>query len=340
MPQESVPQETDAYPILPETGARVGRYVNVEHFRDGVCSEVFRANDPTALTKDGKPKLVALKISNPAMMTPPHDTTKESRILNMVKGNHIISLLETFTQPGGSLVLVFPYMPYDLSTLLCHHKWLTPQSRRTVLRDIFSGLAHIHEQGIIHRDIKPSNILLSTPSGPAYLADLGIAWSPHDGASEPADEKILDVGTTCYRPPELLFGHTSYGLKLDMWAAGCVAAQIVCLNEDTLFDAGDLGSELALIRSIFQTIGTPNLEIWPEAENMPDWGKMNFTIYPPKTWEEILPEAGDEGRDLVRRLVQYESRHRLTAEEVSIRHRHLTSRRTDQMQALKHPYVA
>lgn len=205
-------------------------------------------------------------------------------------------------------------MPCTLSTLL-HHNSLTPSSRRTILHDLFSGLAHVHSLGMIHRDIKPANILLSTPAGPAYIADFGIAWSPTDPASESAAEKILDVGTTCYRPPELLFGHQAYGPKLDIWAAGCVAAQIISLNSVTLFDAGDLGSELALIRSIFETLGTPDLEVWPEAAGFQDWGKMNFTRYPGKQWGEILPEADQEMVGLVSRLVVFESGERLSAEE-------------------------
>lgn len=158
--------------------------------------------------------------------------------------------------------MAFPFMPYDLSGLLRRDQ-LKDDSRRSILTDVFSGLAHIHSLGIIHRDIKPSNILLSTLSGPALIADFGIAWSPSEPESEPANEKILDVGTTCYRPPELLFGGQSYGTELDMWAVGCVVAQVLCLGSETLFDAGDLGSELALIKSIFETLGTPNLDVWP-----------------------------------------------------------------------------
>jgi serine/threonine protein kinase len=30
-----------------------------------------------------------------------------------------------------------------------------------------------------------------------------------------------------YRPPELLFGATSYGPAVDMWAAGCVLAELM-----------------------------------------------------------------------------------------------------------------
>ncbi|KAK4548775.1 hypothetical protein LTR36_008548 [Oleoguttula mirabilis] len=302
------------FPNLPSTGAQIGRYIDAQHHSDGLFSEVFRAVDPDATSGDWKPSVVALKITTPSMMTAPHDSRREARILAAVKGSHVIPLLETFQQAGGHLVLVFPFMPYGLDNLLQHNE-LTESSRRTVLRGLFSGLAHIHSLGIIHRDIKPANILLSSPDGPAYIADFGIAWSPTDPASEPANEMILDVGTTCYRPPELLFGHQAYGTKLDMWAAGCVAAQVACLNGKTLFDAGDLGSELALIRSIFETLGTPDLDVWPEAVGFHDWGKMNFTKYSSKAWNELLPGAEAKVVQLVSRLVVYESGQRLSAEQ-------------------------
>lgn len=155
---------------------------------------------------------------------------------------------------------------------------LKAKSARHILEGLFCALAHIHSKGIIHRDIKPANILLGTPVGPAFLADFGIAWSANDPASEPSHQKITDVGTTCYRPPELLFGHKVYGPEIDLWAAGCVVAECVRRGlvdgseklsvkngeaDWTLFDAGELGSELALVNSIFKTLGTPTDETWP-----------------------------------------------------------------------------
>ena len=250
------------FPAVSDTGVHIGRYSNAQHYKDGLLSEVFKAANPGSERGDSEYNIVALKMTTPSLMAPPHDAIREARILAAARGDHIVPLLETFQQAGGRFVLVFPFMRYDLNTLL-HRKQLTEHSRRSISRDVFSGLAHLHSLGIIHRDIKPSNILLSSLAGPAYLADFGIAWSGSDPASEPAHEKILDVGTTCYRPPELLFGNQKYGIPLDMWAAGCVVAQVVSLNGHTLFDAGDLGSELALIKSIFETLGTPDLDIWP-----------------------------------------------------------------------------
>ncbi|KAL8690991.1 MAG: hypothetical protein Q9218_003684, partial [Villophora microphyllina] len=141
---------------------------------------------------------------------------------------HILPLHSTFPLAGGKFTLVFPFLPIDLDTLLHRSdNQFTPKDLKSHLYDLFSALTHIHTLNIIHRDIKPSNILLASPSGPAYLADFGIAWMNGDPNSENPNQKITDVGTTAYRPPELLFGHKAYGPALDMWAAGCVVAEIV-----------------------------------------------------------------------------------------------------------------
>lgn len=256
-----------------------------------------------------------MKVSELTAIQPPHDVRRETRVLRRAASRNVIPLIDAFQLPGNGLVLVFPFMPYDLPALLSRGPGFSAGQRKCCVHDLFSALAHLHSLEIIHRDVKPSNILLRSPNGPAYLADFGIVWDPQDAASEPADHKITDVGTTCYRPPELLFGNSSYGFALDMWAAGCVAAEVVDDSIESLFDAGDLGSELALIRSIFQKLGTPTLETWPEAANLPDWGKMEFDEYPAQSWVALLPKALDLGRDLVSRLVRYESSQRISAAE-------------------------
>lgn len=225
-------------------------------------------------------KSLAIKVTVPSQAHPPHNPKREAHILAAVAHPYIISLLTTHTL-SSQLLLVFPFQPFDLDTVLRQGFPLKAKSARHILEGLFCALAHIHSKGIIHRDIKPANILLGTPLGPAFLADFGIAWSDNDPASEPFDQKITDVGTTCYRPPELLFGHKAYGPEMDMWSAGCVVAECVKRGlvdgsetpnvksgdaDWTLFDAGELGSELALVNSIFNTLGTPTDEKWPVSD--------------------------------------------------------------------------
>lgn len=293
----------------------IGRYAQAVCYRNGLFSSVYRARAPVESDHDAIGRMVALKVTTPSMMVEPHDSQREARILQGLRHDHVIPLLDTFQQSGGRLVLVFPFMPYDLRSLLDKGR-LQPDQAISHIRDMFAALAFLHSAGVIHRDIKPSNVLLKTPSGPAYLADFGIAWSPNDIESEMSNKKFTEVGTTCYRPPELLFGHKSYGCSLDLWAAGCVVAETASLSCDTLFRSGDLGSELALIQSIFKSLGTPNSSTWPESSGFPDWGKMAFQDFPAKPWSDLLPRASPSARDLVSNLVCYESSLRLSAEDV------------------------
>lgn len=317
-------------------GPDFGPYRKATFYKHGRFSSVFKAADKDQVGEmDGPtPNLVALKVTTPSAMTPPHDSEREARILQEARSESVIQLLSTMWQPGGRLVLVFPFVPMDLETLM-QSSSVHQNDVKSIARDLFKGLSHLHSLQIIHRDVKPSNILLRSQTGPAYLADFGIAWSPNDPASEPAQEKITDVGTTSYRPPELLFGYKAYDTSLDLWAAGCTVAEMIRPYHRSIFDAGDLGSELALIRSIFLTLGTPDEESWPvsstkaamanrltndmfpqSVKQFPDWGKMRFVHYPAKPWSTILDGATDAAVEFVRSLVQYEGTRRMTAAEV------------------------
>jgi serine/threonine protein kinase len=259
--------------FVPSPIVTIGKYTHAQHYRDGLFSSVFKAHKPgdlehTPEESSRSPSLVALKVTTPSLMESPHDSVREARILASNEHDHVIPLLDSFRQAGGSFVLVLPFVPYDLADLL-QKGCLNRRQITSTVRDLFSALAYLHSHGIIHRDVKPSNILLSSFDGPSYLADFGIAWSPRDAASEKPNEKITDVGTTSYRAPELLFGNTSYNQSLDLWAAGCVVAETMSKPHKTLFESGDLGSELALIQSIFKTLGTPTTATWPVSVHLP-----------------------------------------------------------------------
>ncbi|GAX82837.1 hypothetical protein CEUSTIGMA_g10263.t1 [Chlamydomonas eustigma] len=78
----------------------------------------------------------------------------------------------------------------------------------------------LYEQ-VIHRDLKPSNIMMSE-DGTVKVIDLGLARQcrPH------VDDLTEYVQTRWYRSPELLLG-LQYGYEVDIWAIGCIAAEMV-----------------------------------------------------------------------------------------------------------------
>lgn len=293
-------------------GERIGPYRSCQYVASGATAEVYRYKDR------------ALKVITETHGIEPHNPIREAKILAQLK-KPCIPLLETFRDHEDRFTLVFPYMPLTLSTLL-ERGPLTKTQVRTIFRDVFHALADIHGQGIIHRDVKPQAILLESPEGPAFLSDFGTAWHPKlSTASEPADAKILDIGTGPYRAPEVLFGDKSYGPPVDMWAAGCMLAECVRNPPKPLFESRAVhedGNQLGLILSIFKTIGTPTRETWPEAATFRTPPFDIYRVFEGQPWEAILSGVDEGWRDMVTSLVRYDSK-RITAEQVRTGTRHL-----------------
>jgi cyclin-dependent kinase len=215
--------------------------------------------------------------------------------------------------------MVFPFMPLTLAKVIGSGIVSTELTRNT-FHDLFSALSYLHEKGMIHRDIKPSNLLLASPTGPAYLSDFGTAWHPTLSiVDEPAAHKVLEVGTTCYRAPETLFGNRSYGTSLDMWEAGTMLVECIRKPPKPLFEsrnASEDGNQLGLILSMFKTLGTPTRDTWPEAVSFTTAPFEWYQSFPGNSWEELLPNLDGEAKGLVAKLVCFESSQRLTALEV------------------------
>ena len=74
----------------------------------------------------------------------------------------------------------------------------------------------------MHRDVKPENLLLSK-NGVIKLCDFGFAR----GIRVDSNFQYTDyVSTRWYRAPELLVGDAAYTSSIDVWAVGCIFAEI------------------------------------------------------------------------------------------------------------------
>ncbi|KAF3934342.1 hypothetical protein ABW20_dc0109351 [Dactylellina cionopaga] len=294
------------------SGISIGKFRNCRQHSIGGASTIFRSRHPATH------ETVALKVTSSWVQ--PHDAYREARLLKRLAGHdtHILTLLETDTL-RGEFILVFPFYPLTLADLMEKGK---PKHLPQIFRQVAKGLSFVHANGVIHRDMKPANILLKSEEGPACLCDFGTAWAHDDHhPDENFDSKVIEIGTTCYRSPETLFGYRAYNTEVDIWAFGCVIAEAE--NRSPLFEAGELGTDLRLVLSIFQSLGTPNLEIWPEAKDFPDFGKMLFNEFTAQPWESILPNVSPNIVDLVQNMVTYSQRQRFSAEQV-LKHPYLT----------------
>ncbi|MFE9402927.1 serine/threonine-protein kinase [Streptomyces sp. NPDC006530] len=106
----------------------------------------------------------------------------------------------------------------DLRSLLGRRSRLPHALVRAVAAGMCSGLAAVHEAGILHRDVKPGNVHL-TRAGRVVLQDFGIAHLL-DATHQTATGVV--VGTPSYMAPEVVRGEAP-GPYTDLYALGvCV----------------------------------------------------------------------------------------------------------------------
>lgn len=115
---------------------------------------------------------------------------------NLLTGNH-------FDASGNIPYLEMDYC--DGGSLVSHVGRMGNDELRHMLRDVCSGLAYLHAEGIVHQDIKPENILLDTKHDRYMLADFGISGKSHSRLSKSAKiASDIVAMTAAYAPPEKL----------------------------------------------------------------------------------------------------------------------------------------
>lgn len=190
-----------------------------------------------------------------------------------------------------------------------------------------SGEKNNSTVGVAHGDVKPGNLLLCGRTGKLKLADFGQAVFVGGGGAErrrvgaTADENDDDphddaapegaLPTRWYRPPEVLYGARRYSARAaDVWAAGCVVAELYGL-QPVLPGRGDLGQLACTVRAL----GTVDLSSWPEAASLPDWDKVSFAPCVGKSLAELVPAMPKDAAALVARMMAVAPRERATARQ-------------------------
>jgi serine/threonine protein kinase len=150
-------------------------------------------------------------------------TLREVKILRLLKEEtFVVHLLEAFRRKG-KLYLVFEYVGCNLLDVLEQHpQGLDMEEVRRMIFTLMLGVRACHANSVIHRDIKPENLLLHTDNS-LRLCDFGFARIYNTSMNDLTDY----VATRWYRSPELLLGTTNYGLASDMWAVGCIMAELI-----------------------------------------------------------------------------------------------------------------
>lgn len=246
----------------------------------------------------------------------PITAMREIKLLQSFDHTNIVGLLEMMVE-HNQVYMALDYMDHDLAGILAHPDLKLEECHRKFLfKQLMEGIHYLHRKRVIHRDIKGSNILLDN-NGVLKIADFGLARTMKFLNTGETPDYTNRVITIWYRPPELLLGATDYGREVDIWGVGCLLVELY--SKVATFQGTE---EVSQLYKIFDLMGTPTIDSWPNIENLP-WfemlkPKINKTSRFEKEYKQMMSL---QSFDLAEKLLTLNPHHRLTAEE-----------------ALSHPY--
>ncbi|KAM7536378.1 hypothetical protein Aperf_G00000087245 [Anoplocephala perfoliata] len=227
---------------------------------------------------------------------------RELKTLKRLDHPCIIKLKEVIRE-NDELFFVFEYMKENLYEMMKRRKKLfSEDSVRRITRQILDGLAYMHKQGFFHRDLKPEN-LLCCGIDVIKIADFGLA---REIRSQPPFTDY--VSTRWYRAPEILLRSLTYNSPIDLFAVGCIMAELFTLKP--LFPGE---SEIDMLFKISNLLGTPSQQDWPEGYKLASALNFIFPKYQPARLSNIITNASTTALQLISELISWNPRKRPTA---------------------------
>lgn len=278
---------------------------------------------------------------------------REMSLCTELSHPNLIHLVEIILE-DKCVFMVFEYCEHDLLQIIHHHtqppRRAIPASMiKSILFQLLNGLHYLHQNWVMHRDLKPANIMV-TSSGAVRIGDLGLARRfDKPLASLYSGDKV--VVTIWYRSPDLLLGARHYTASIDLWAVGCIFAELLSLRpifkgEETKMDSKKtVPFQRNQMSKIVEILGMPKRDGWPGLVHMPEYAQLQQTmisrgaippgLYPPsqssiqrgqstglENWYMHQLRAaqypadktpGQLGFDLLSNLFEYDPEKRLTA---------------------------
>ena len=219
---------------------------------------------------------------------------------NIIKLKQII-----FEKKTGKLSLVFEYMETDLYELMKKKGKLTEDEIKDITYQTLLGLYHMHKYGFFHRDMKPENLLLTGKK--VKIGDFGLA---REIRSIPPYTEY--VSTRYYRAPECILRSTNYNSPIDIWAVGCIMAEMY-MHPMPLFYGQ---TEKEVFTKICTTLGSPTNSTWLEGVNQANKIGMKFPQSSGTDLANIVIGASPEAIDLMKQMLKWDPNCRATATQL------------------------
>ncbi|CAH8673018.1 unnamed protein product [Schistosoma haematobium] len=276
----------------------MNRYTLIKQLGDGTYGSVLLAT-----VQETKEKVAIKKMKRKFYSWNECLNLREVKSLSKLSHPNIVKLRE-IVRENNHLYLIFEALENNLYELIkARTKLFQEETIRNIIWQVLDGLDFMHKQGFFHRDMKPENLLCNGPET-VKLADFGLA---REIRSQPP---YTDYVSTRYRAPEVLLRSTSYNSPVDLFAVGCIMAELYTFRP--LFPGS---SEIDMVFKICSVLGTPSKGGWPEGYQLAAAMNFKFPQCSPVPLHTLIPNANHEGIQLILDLISWNPKYRPTARE-------------------------
>jgi cyclin-dependent kinase 8/11 len=264
----------------------VDRYKVVGFISSGTYGRVYKA-----LGRNGHPGEFAIKKFKPdkegeqvAYTGISQSAIREMSLCTELKHANVIKLIEIILE-DKCIFMVFEYAEHDLLQIIHHHTQnprhpIPPSTIKSIMYQLLNGCHYLHTNWVLHRDLKPANIMV-TSSGEVKIGDLGLARR-FDKPLHSLFSGDKVVVTIWYRAPELILGTHHYTPAIDMWAVGCIFAELLSLRPIFKGEEAKMDSKKTVpfqrhqMQKIVDIMGIPTKERWPLLPAMPEYSQLSM----------------------------------------------------------------
>lgn len=232
-------------------------------------------------------------------------------VLDIIKPDSLESFKEIY--------FIQELMQTDLHRVI-RTQHLTDDHCQYFIYQTLRALKSIHSAGIVHRDLKPANLLLNANCD-LKVCDFGLARSVRTSIPSGKEVGVMTeyVATRWYRAPEIMLSFKMYTKAIDIWAVGCILAEL--LSGRPLFPGRDYSHQLDLILDI---IGTPTLDEFYAITSRRSRDYIRaLPIRKRRPFATLFPHASKDAIDFLSKTLTFDPKKRLTVDE-----------------ALEHPYLS
>ncbi|EGG12024.1 uncharacterized protein MELLADRAFT_32688 [Melampsora larici-populina 98AG31] len=284
-------------------------YTKEKKIGEGTYASVYEGHEKKTGRKVAIKKIKAGQFKDGLDMS----AIREVKFLQELSHPNVIGLLDVFSSKSN-LNLVLEFLDTDLEAVIKDRSLVFQASDiKSWMYMTIKGLDFCHQNWILHRDMKPNNLLIAS-DGTLKIADFGLAREYAD----PGTRMTCQVVTRWYRPPELLYGARAYSAGVDIWAAGCIFAELMLR---TPYLVGE--SDFDQLNTIFKALGTPTEQEWPGHKRLADY--LEFPRQPKQPLELLFSAAGDDAIQFLEKCLTYDPRKRITSRQ-ALKHDYFLSK--------------